>query len=116
MRDGDAHPDAIQEIQTIATRGGDFARALGALIRKRHDTLLAGKLDNAFEPHEVSPGITCHSVNHCVGWVGISAVFIIEDGALKLLSVVAFENFMDEAMSAWALQEALRLAEARIQN
>ena len=114
MRDGDAHPDAIQEIQAIAARGGDFARALGALIRKRHDTLLAGKLDNAFERHDVSPGVTCHSVNHCVGWVGISAIFIIEGGALKLLSVVAFEDFMDEAMSARALREALQLAQARI--
>ena len=114
MRDGDAHPHAIQEIRSIAAKGGDFARALGALIRKRHETILAGTLDSAFERHDLSPGVVCHSVNHCVGWVGISAIFIMEDDALRLLSVVAFDDFMAEAMSGRALHEALRLAKSRI--
>ncbi|MHB1057378.1 MAG: hypothetical protein ACYC0F_05810 [Rhodanobacter sp.] len=114
MRDGDAHPDAIEEILSIAERGTEFKHALGALIRKRRNTVLTGTLDSGFEAHDLSPGITCHSVNHCAGWAGITAVFIVEEDALRLLSVVAFDDFMAEAMSGWALQEALRLAKARI--
>lgn len=114
MRDGDAHPLAIAEIQRIVGRGGDFARAVGALIRKRRDTILAGVLDGAFESHEVAPEVCAYSVNHCMGWVGTSAVFTVEDDTLKLLSVVAFDNFMHEAMSGQALHQALQLASARI--
>jgi hypothetical protein len=114
MRDGDAHPSAIEEIQRIAGRGGDFARALGALIRKRHDTISAGVMDSDFEGHDMALGVRYYSVNHCVGWVGTSAVFAVEDGALRLLSVVAFDDFMQEAMSGQALHEALQRAQARI--
>lgn len=114
MRDGDAHPRAIEEILGICRRGGDFARAVGALIRKRRDTIPAGALDSAFESCKLAPGLYCHCVNHCVGLGGTTAVFRVEDDALKLLSVVAFDNVMDAAMSGHALHESLRLARERI--
>ena len=114
MRDGDAHLLAIAEIKQITGRGGNFARAVGALIRKRRDTILAGVLDGAFECHAMAPGVCVYSVNHCMGWVGTSAVFMIEDDTLKLLSVVAFDDFMQEAMSGQALRQALQLSLARM--
>ncbi len=114
MRDGDAHPLAIQEILAIAARGGDFAKALGALTRKRHHAIASGALDGAFERHDRPPGIPFCSVNHCVGRVGTTAVFSLENDALRLLSVVAFDDFIVEALSASALYEALRRAEQRI--
>lgn len=114
MQDGDAHPLAIQEILAIAARGGDFAKALGAFTRKRHDAIASGAMDGTFERHNRPLGIPFYSVNHCVGWVGTTAVFSLKNDALRLLSVVAFDNFIVEAMSASALYEALRRAAQRI--
>jgi hypothetical protein len=114
MNDGDAHPLAIQEILAIAARGGDLVKALGALAKKRHQAIASGALDAAFERHDRSNAVVLYSVNHCVGRVGTTAVFSLVNGALRLLSVVAFDDLIVEAMSASALYEALGRAEQRI--
>jgi hypothetical protein len=114
MTDGDAHRRAIKEIQAIVALGGDFAVAVGALIKTRHETIARRSLGSVFERHDRDPGLTFYSVSHCVGFVGTTAVFVLEKDSLRLLSVVAFDNFIDEAMSAGALNKALQLATERI--
>lgn len=114
MTDGDAHQDAMIELRAIAARGGDFARALGALIKKRHEALLAGRLDSAFSRHHLRSGERLYAISLCVGRCGVSAVFVIEGRALVLLSVTAFDDFIAEALSAGSLNAAIARAVQRI--
>ena len=113
MTDGDAHQDAVIEICAIAARGGDFARAVGALIKKRHETLRAGRLDSAYRRHDLRSGERLYAISLCVGSCGVTGVFAMKGSALVLLSVTAFDDFIAEALSAGSLNAAIAHAVQR---
>lgn len=114
MTDGDAHQDAVAELCAINARGGDFSRAVGALIRKRHEALRAGRLDSAFSHHDLPSGERLYAISLCVGRCGVTAVFALKGRALVLLSVAAFDDFIAEALTAGALNAAIAGSVQRI--
>lgn len=113
MRDGDAHPAAIEETKRLFQRddgGGEFRRAIGSLVFKRHATLDNKCFDDAYERHELVSGRAFYSVNLVEQHKGLVAVFDYHDDTLRLLAVVPIENFIYEMKTGGALSEGLRLA------
>lgn len=113
LHDGDGNPEAIAEMNAIAALGGDYAKAVGALIKRRQQALQRDQLDDRFEHDWRNDDSVLYTLNFCSGTVGITAAFSCRDDLLRLRSVVAFDNFIDEAKSGSALNEALRRADRR---
>lgn len=115
LLDGDSHPLAIDEINDIIEhREPYFGELLGALIQKRQEALQRGELDAHFQPYLLAGGREAYEIVLCTNRGGITAVYVITRGRLRLLTVVAFDDFMREAISGQALTEAIMRAAERI--
>ena len=116
LTDGDGHPLAIAELAAIVRRPEpEFAQAVGALIKRRRTVLRRGRLDRYFHGYRVAGGPVFYETTLSTGAGGISAVFSVIDGALTLMSVVAFDDAGSEAMRGTALAAGLKRALERLQ-
>jgi hypothetical protein len=115
LLDGDGHPLAIAELEAIVQRPEpEFAQAVGALIARRRAVLRRGRLDRHFHGYRVAGGPVFYETTMSTGAGGISAVFAVIDGALMLMSVVAFDSAWSEAMRGAALAAGLKSALERL--